>query len=70
MGLDEPQFVEARYTAEMFADDAAGMGYLLKDRVADVSEFVAALTRVASGGTTLDPGVVTQLLGRPAGSGR
>ena len=43
--------------------DAAGIGYLLKDRVADVSDFVEALVRVASGGTALDPEVVTQLLG-------
>ena len=42
---------------------AGGVGYLLKDRVADVGEFVEALTRVAAGGTALDPEVVTQLLG-------
>ncbi len=57
------QYIETRYAAELLADDAAGIGYLLKDRVADVSEFVEALTRVASGGTALDPEVVTQLLG-------
>jgi DNA-binding NarL/FixJ family response regulator len=43
--------------------DAAGVGYLLKDRVADVGEFVDALSRIAAGGTALDPKVVTQLLG-------
>jgi hypothetical protein len=42
---------------------AAGVGYLLKDRVADVGEFIGALSRVAAGGTALDPEVVTQLLG-------
>jgi DNA-binding NarL/FixJ family response regulator len=57
------QYIETRYAAELLADDAAGIGYLLKDRVADVSDFVEALRRVASGGTALDPEVVTQLLG-------
>ena len=57
------QYIETRYAAELLADDAAGIGYLLKDRVADVSDFVEALSRVASGGTALDPEVVTQLLG-------
>ena len=57
------QYVETRYAADLLADDAAGIGYLLKDRVADVSDFVEALVRVASGGTALDPEVVTQLLG-------
>jgi DNA-binding NarL/FixJ family response regulator len=56
------QYVETRYAAELLADGAAGVGYLLKDRVADVSDFVEALTRVASGGTALDPEVVTQLM--------
>ena len=57
------QYIETRYAGELLADDAAGIGYLLKDRVADVSDFVEALERVASGGTALDPEVVTQLLG-------
>jgi len=57
------QYIETRYAAELLADDAAGIGYLLKDRVADVSDFVDALVRVASGGTALDPEVVTQLFG-------
>ncbi len=57
------QYIETRYAAELLADDAAGIGYLLKDRVADVSDFVEALVRVASGGTALDPEVVTQLVG-------
>ena len=57
------QYIETRYAAELLADDAAGIGYLLKDRVADVGDFVEALVRVASGGTALDPEVVTQLMG-------
>jgi DNA-binding NarL/FixJ family response regulator len=57
------QYVETRYAADLLAGGAAGIGYLLKDRVADVSDFVEALVRVASGGTALDPEVVTQLLG-------
>jgi DNA-binding NarL/FixJ family response regulator len=57
------QYIETRYAADLLADNAAGIGYLLKDRVADVSDFVEALVRVASGGTALDPEVVTQLLG-------
>jgi DNA-binding NarL/FixJ family response regulator len=57
------QWVETRYAAELLAGSSSGVGYLLKDRVADVSEFVEALTRVATGGTALDPEVVRQLLG-------
>jgi DNA-binding NarL/FixJ family response regulator len=57
------QYVETRYAAELLAGGAVGIGYLLKDRVADVSDFVEALVRVASGGTALDPEVVTQLMG-------
>lgn len=57
------QYIETRYAADLLADDAAGIGYLLKDRVADTSDFVEALVRVASGGTALDPEVVTQLVG-------
>lgn len=59
------QYVETRYAAELLARGAAGIGYLLKDRVADVTDFVDALVRVASGGTALDPEVVTQLMGAP-----
>ncbi len=64
------QYIETRYATELLADNSVGVGYLLKDRVADVSEFVDALVRVASGGTALDPEVVTQLFGasRRAGS--
>jgi DNA-binding NarL/FixJ family response regulator len=57
------QYVETRYAAQLLADNSAGVGYLLKDRVADVSEFVDALSRVAQGGTALDPEVVRQLVG-------
>jgi DNA-binding NarL/FixJ family response regulator len=60
------QYIETRYAADLLGaapGGAAGVGYLLKDRVADVSEFVDALSRVAAGGTALDPDVVTQLLG-------
>jgi DNA-binding NarL/FixJ family response regulator len=57
------QYVETRYAAELLAAGSAGVGYLLKDRVADVSDFMEALSRIAAGGTVLDPEVVTQLLG-------
>lgn len=57
------QYVETRYAAELLSGSARGVGYLLKDRVADVREFVDALARVAAGGTALDPEVVAQLLG-------
>jgi DNA-binding NarL/FixJ family response regulator len=57
------QYVETRYATQLLADGSAGVGYLLKDRVADVGEFVDAVQRVAGGGTALDPEVVSQLLG-------
>ena len=57
------QWVETRYATELLAGGAGGVGYLLKDRVADVREFVDALQRVATGGTALDPEVVSQLMG-------
>ncbi len=56
------QWIETRYATELLAGRAAGVGYLLKDRVADVDEFCRALERVAAGGTALDPEVVTQLM--------
>ena len=56
------QYVEERYAADLLTANTSGVGYLLKDRVADVGEFVAALRRVAEGGTALDPEVVSQLL--------
>jgi DNA-binding NarL/FixJ family response regulator len=58
------QYVEERYATELLAGETRGVGYLLKDRVADVVEFVDALRRVAAGGTVLDPEVVAQLLAR------
>ncbi|MDA0163893.1 response regulator transcription factor [Solirubrobacter ginsenosidimutans] len=58
------QYVEERYAVDLLAGDSSGIGYLLKDRVADVSEFLEALRRVAAGGAALDPEVVTQLLVR------
>jgi DNA-binding NarL/FixJ family response regulator len=56
------QYVEASYAADLLADGAGAVGYLLKDRVAKVEEFLDALDRVARGGTVLDPQVIAQLL--------
>ena len=56
------QYIETSYAARLLGDNAAGVGYLLKDRVADVAEFADALARVAAGGTALDPEVVSQLV--------
>jgi len=58
------QWVEERYATELIAGRPHGVGYLLKDRVADVTEFLDALGRVADGGSALDPDVVAQLLAR------
>ncbi|MDW6062913.1 response regulator transcription factor [Streptomyces sp. FXJ1.4098] len=58
------QYVEERYAADLLTTHTSGIGYLLKQRVADVEDFIAALHRVASGGTALDPQVVAQLLVR------
>lgn len=58
------QYVEETYASELLADDTAGLGYLLKDRIADVGEFLGAVRRVGEGGTALDPEVVAQLLAR------
>ncbi|MER5969112.1 MULTISPECIES: response regulator transcription factor [unclassified Streptomyces] len=57
------QYVETRYAADLLAQGSAGVGYLLKERVVDIGEFVDALRRVADGGTALDPEVVTRLMG-------
>ena len=57
------QHVEAAYMLELVGDDASGVGYLLKDRVRDVSEFIDSVERVASGGTAFDPEVVKSLVG-------
>jgi DNA-binding NarL/FixJ family response regulator len=58
------QYVEESYAAELLADGAGAVGYLLKDRVADPSDFVAQVQRVADGGTAIDQEVVSQLLAR------
>jgi len=58
------QYVEEGYALELLADSAEGVGYLLKDRVYDLDDFVAAVKRVAGGGSALDPNVVSQLPGR------
>jgi len=58
------QYVEERYAAELVARGARGVGYLLKDRVAEVGEFLEAVVRVSSGGTVIDPEVVAQLVNR------
>ncbi|MCY7301212.1 MAG: response regulator transcription factor [Ilumatobacteraceae bacterium] len=58
------QYVEERYAVELLAMGTVGVGYLLKERVADVREFVDAAARVAEGGTALDPEVVSQLFAR------
>ncbi|KAB2339354.1 LuxR C-terminal-related transcriptional regulator [Actinomadura rudentiformis] len=60
------QHVEQLYARELLSDSSGGIGYLLKDRVSDVSQFVDAVRRVAGGGTALDPDVVAQLLTRRA----
>lgn len=58
------QYVEERYATELLSGETAGIGYLLKERVADVRDFVDAVARVGAGGTVLDPEVVQQLLAR------
>jgi DNA-binding NarL/FixJ family response regulator len=58
------QYVELGLAMKLLADSAAGVGYLLKDRISDVEDFVAALRRVAAGGSALDPIIVSTLLSR------
>jgi DNA-binding NarL/FixJ family response regulator len=58
------QYVEESYAGDLLASEEGGVGYLLKDRVADVRQFTESLQRVAGGGTAMDPEVVAQLLGR------
>ena len=57
------QYIETRYATQLLSGRCDGLGYLLKDRVADVGDFLDALTRVAGGATVLDPEVVSQILG-------
>jgi len=58
------QYVEAAPAVELLADNAEGVGYLLKDRISNVDDFTAAVRRVGEGGSALDPAVVSQLVGR------
>jgi DNA-binding NarL/FixJ family response regulator len=58
------QYLESGYALELLSESAEGVGYLLKDRVADIDEFCAAVRRVAEGGSALDPEVVSRLVGR------
>jgi DNA-binding NarL/FixJ family response regulator len=58
------QYVEPAYAAELLADARGGVGYLLKDRVMDIGDFVDAVARVGRGGTALDPDVIAQLVSR------
>ena len=62
------QHVEQLYARELLSDRAGGVGYLLKDRVSNVGQFIDAVRRVADGGTVMDPEVVSQLLARNAGA--
>jgi DNA-binding NarL/FixJ family response regulator len=58
------QYVEERYATDLLGGGAQGVGYLLKERVSDVGEFIDAVRRIAAGGTVIDPEVIGQLLGR------
>jgi DNA-binding NarL/FixJ family response regulator len=60
------QWIELSYARQLLADDPAGIGYLLKDRIVSTDQFINAVERVATGGTALDPDVVAQLLARPS----
>lgn len=62
------QYIERAYATDLLADGRGGVGYLLKDRIFDVAEFVEAVRRVAAGGTALDPEVVAQLFARRRGA--
>jgi DNA-binding NarL/FixJ family response regulator len=61
------QYVESEYAMELLSESAEGVGYLLKDRVADIGEFASAVRRVAEGGSALDPTIVSRLVGRRRG---
>jgi DNA-binding NarL/FixJ family response regulator len=58
------QYVEERYAGELLAGNVSGVGYLLKDRVIDVDDFLSSLRRVAAGGSAVDTEVISQILGR------
>ncbi|HEX2316677.1 MAG TPA: response regulator transcription factor [Thermomonospora sp.] len=64
------QYVEERYATDLIGGGAQGVGYLLKERVSDVQEFIDAVRRIAAGGTVIDPEVIGQLLGRRRGGDR
>jgi len=57
-------YLESEYALELLSDSAAGVGYLLKDRVSDLEQFVSAVRRVGEGGSALDPEIVSRLVGR------
>ena len=61
------QYVETAHSMKLITDGATGVGYLLKDRISALAEFVDAVCRVGAGGSVIDPEVVAQLLGRRAG---
>ena len=63
------QYIETRYAVELLEEGAAGVGYLLKDRVTEIDSFLDALRRVADGGSAIDPDVVTRLVQRPQNDG-
>jgi DNA-binding NarL/FixJ family response regulator len=63
------QYIETAYALELLAESAEGVGYLLKDRVADIDDFAAAVRRVGEGGSALDPSIVSLLVGRHRGTG-
>ena len=63
------QYIEEAYAMELLSSNAEGVGYLLKDRVADLDEFTAAVRRVGEGGSALDPEIVSLLVGRRRGGG-
>ena len=63
------QYVERQYAAELLGENAEGVGYLLKDRVADVDRFIDTIRRVADGGSALDPAVVSQMFARRPAAG-
>src|SRR5204863_469705 len=63
------QYLETAYALELLSESAEGVGYLLKDRVADIDAFVGAVRRVGEGGSALDPAVVSQLVGRQRRAG-
>ncbi len=64
------QHVETEHLFELLADDPRGIGYVLKERVADIAQFTAAIHRVAAGESVIDPQVVSRLVARPGGTAR